>query len=158
MLKWRHGVRSRNKILQKYFYLRRLCFLLLKHHPDYIYALDSTSVDAMGIWSTHAWGGDAGIGEPDIGAEAAKTVTLVDEGGGSYSLEVTLAAGSTLTVVLSLEGDITVDGFVDNFDLAVIAERWLDESCGECGAADISGDEKVDMKDFAGVGADWLFN
>jgi hypothetical protein len=80
--------------------------------------------------------GDAGTGEPDVGAEAAKTVTLADEGGGSYSLEVTLAAGSTLTVVLSLEGDITVDGFVDNFDLAVIAERWLDSGCGECGGAD----------------------
>ena len=99
--------------------------------------------------------GDAGIGEPDIGAEAAKTLTIVDEGGGSYSLEVTLAAGSTLTVVLSLEGDITVDGFVDNFDLAVIAERWLDDSCGDCGGADISGDEKVNMEDFAEMGADW---
>ena len=99
--------------------------------------------------------GDASIGEPDVGAEVEKTAAFVDEGGGDYSIDVNLAAGSTLTVVLSVKGDITVDGFVDNLDLAVFSDEWLASGCGECEGADLSGDGEVDMEDFAGLGADW---
>ena len=67
-------------------------------------------------------------------------------GGGSYIIRTDESHGGSRCMELG------------GGDLAVIAERWLESSCGECGGADISGDEKVDMEDFARMGAEWFLN
>ena len=56
-----------------------------------------------------------------------------------------------------LQGDIAGLYAVDYFDLAELAEHWLQSGCPtNCEDADIDGSGSVDFKDFAPFASDWL--
>jgi outer membrane protein assembly factor BamB len=53
--------------------------------------------------------------------------------------------------------DLDADGEVDVADFAKFAEQWLKSGCGDCGGADLAGDdEQVDFNDLKVFTADWL--
>ncbi len=58
-----------------------------------------------------------------------------------------------------LDGDIAKNNTVDWDDLAVLAARWLDASCGDpnqwCAGADIDSSSDVDLSDYAIFAKDW---
>jgi hypothetical protein len=41
-------------------------------------------------------------------------------------------------------------------DLAIIADRWMEQGCGSCGGADLTGDGNVDQADLARLAEKWL--
>jgi len=53
-------------------------------------------------------------------------------------------------------GDIDGNGYVDLVDFALFAPYWQQIGCGQCGGADFTGDEKVDIDDLAEFAANWL--
>jgi hypothetical protein len=53
-------------------------------------------------------------------------------------------------------GDFIPDYFINQWDLAMFAERWLDSDCGRCGEIDLDCDSDVDFKDFADFAKGWL--
>ena len=53
-------------------------------------------------------------------------------------------------------GHLDVDDDVDLADFTMFAKRWLDISCGTCGAADITGDGKVMLDDLREFVKKWL--
>jgi len=57
---------------------------------------------------------------------------------------------------VSLLGDFEPDGDVDMYDLAVLAQRWLDSNCGWCGGVDLDCDESVGLGDLAEFVDNWL--
>jgi hypothetical protein len=46
-------------------------------------------------------------------------------------------------------------GNVNWVDLWCLASNWLDSNCGDCNGADFDGNGKVDLYDFAVMGANW---
>jgi hypothetical protein len=53
-------------------------------------------------------------------------------------------------------GDIDFDGDVEFVDFATFASHWLDNNCGKCGGADLTGDGIVDTNDLAELAENWL--
>lgn len=53
-------------------------------------------------------------------------------------------------------GDIDADGDVDFADFALFAAYWLQSDCGQCGGADLTNDEKVDVDDLCQFTPNWL--
>jgi hypothetical protein len=56
----------------------------------------------------------------------------------------------------SVFGDCNKDGRVDLKDIAVLALYWSQTNCGQCGGADLTGDEQVDNRDVDAVVKYWL--
>lgn len=58
---------------------------------------------------------------------------------------------------VQLKGDLDGDEDVDLVDFAMFASNWMDSGCGECGGADLAGDDSVvdgaDLRVFTG---NWL--
>ncbi len=52
--------------------------------------------------------------------------------------------------------DISIDGYVDFLDFAILAEHWLSIDCDDCQGADITGDGKVDVDDLQQLIESWL--
>jgi hypothetical protein len=56
--------------------------------------------------------------------------------------------------------DLVLDGVINFCDFAVLAERWLDDTCSEgnnwCNGADLTSDMYVDMRDIAFLSDCWL--
>jgi len=98
------------------------------------------------------WGNPAN-GDPDIGQEVQRSLTLVDEGGGTYSIEVTLPADSTLTIVMCERSQADIDGDcdVDIEDFKDFAAGWL----GDANDFDFDDSGVVDNIDFGTVTQDW---
>ena len=53
-------------------------------------------------------------------------------------------------------GDIVCPDGVETFDFAVFAAWWLENGCGDCGGADLTGDGVVDIDDLQTIAANWL--
>jgi hypothetical protein len=53
-------------------------------------------------------------------------------------------------------GDMDCDGDVDFYDFAILGNYWLQNACGDCGGAEVSGDGNVNAKDLAKLPANWL--
>jgi len=53
-------------------------------------------------------------------------------------------------------GDIDGDGDVDFHDFALLAARWLETVCDECGGADLTGDGQVVLDDLWEFADNWL--
>jgi hypothetical protein len=56
----------------------------------------------------------------------------------------------------SYPGDLDSDFDVDFGDYAILAMRWLDEDCGQCGRADLTGNEEVGFDDLKKYADNWL--
>jgi hypothetical protein len=56
--------------------------------------------------------------------------------------------------------DLVLDGVINFCDFAVVADRWLDDTCSEgnnwCNGADLTSDMNVDMRDIAFLADCWL--
>ncbi|MCP4262179.1 MAG: S8 family serine peptidase [Planctomycetes bacterium] len=56
--------------------------------------------------------------------------------------------------------DLVLDGVINFRDFAVLADRWLDDTCSEgnnwCNGADLTSDKYVDMRDIAFLADCWL--
>ena len=57
-------------------------------------------------------------------------------------------AATRIDVKLS-DVDLDDNGSINLDDLTLLTFHWLDTDCGSCGGADLSGDSKVDIEDFA---------
>ena len=55
-----------------------------------------------------------------------------------------------------LVADIDDDDDVDQMDLALLAQRWLDEVCDTCEGADLTGDGRVRFDDLQELADSWL--
>ena len=53
-------------------------------------------------------------------------------------------------------GDIDGDEDVDFHDLALLAARWLESVCDDCGGADLTGDGRVTWDDLGEMAYNWL--
>jgi hypothetical protein len=53
-------------------------------------------------------------------------------------------------------GDINGSGEVDLRDYTLLAQRWLDSVCDECGGADLTGDGAANFEDVKEIACDWL--
>lgn len=67
---------------------------------------------------------------------------------------VTDGAATRIDVQLS-DVDLDDDGSINLDDLTLLTLHWLDIDCGRCGGADLSGDSKVDIEDFAIFAENW---
>lgn len=56
----------------------------------------------------------------------------------------------------SYPGDLDNDFDVDFGDYAILTMRWLDEDCGQCGRADLTGNEDVGFDDLKKYADNWL--
>ena len=65
-----------------------------------------------------------------------------------------LTVGETCIRSSKRGADLVDDNKVDELDLSVLCGRWL-RACYECSQADISGDGKVDLADYALWARDW---
>ena len=52
--------------------------------------------------------------------------------------------------------DISDDGKINFRDFAMLASRWLDNICDDCGGADLTGDGTVAFEDLLELAEDWL--
>ena len=52
--------------------------------------------------------------------------------------------------------DINDDGKVNFSDYALLAHKWLDSVCDDCGGADLTGDGRVTVEDLFDLSNDWL--
>ncbi len=78
-------------------------------------------------------------------------ITINDQ---TYSLTLTKGTTTydlTIPCTSQLQGDIYTDCYVDEFDLQLLADHWLQEST----EADLNDDNDVDFGDFAIMGNDW---
>ncbi|MHC4744891.1 MAG: aryl-sulfate sulfotransferase [Planctomycetota bacterium] len=78
-----------------------------------------------------------------------------------YAPDFPALAGRDLTDAGPIEGcpiDVDIDGDcrINLVDISVLAEHWRMIDCGDCGQADLTGDQKVDAADLAALGAGWL--
>ena len=99
--------------------------------------------------------GNPSIGEPDIGVEVIKPLTLNPFSATSYSIDTSPTGDSTLTIVLTVKPDLNADGIVDEQDLVTLLSDWLQGGS----AADIvpdGGDNTVNLLDFALFAKHWL--
>jgi hypothetical protein len=99
--------------------------------------------------------GDPSIGEPDVGIEVSKTLTLNPLSATSYSIDTSPVRDSTLTIVLTVKPDLNADGIVDMLDITTLFSDWLQGGS----AADIvpdDGDGTVNLLDFALFAKHWL--
>ena len=55
----------------------------------------------------------------------------------------------------SLKADLVDDNKINELDLEALSEQWL-RPCYDCNEVDISGDGKIDFKDYALLAANWL--
>ena len=53
-------------------------------------------------------------------------------------------------------GDVDCDGDVELLDFDILSKHWLENDCGKCGGAEITGDGDVDSNDFNKMGNNWL--
>jgi len=97
--------------------------------------------------------GDPADSDPDIGQEVSKSLTLVETSPGDYSIDVTLVAHSTLTIVMCAKSEADIDGDcdVDIEDLRDFVGVWLTDA----NDADFDNSGTVDGIDFGTVTKDW---
>ncbi len=55
-----------------------------------------------------------------------------------------------------LTGDINHDSQVDSVDMALLAEKWMNSSCGACDGADLTSDGVVNYHDLHELTRNWL--
>ncbi|NIP22231.1 MAG: hypothetical protein GWN67_00075 [Phycisphaerae bacterium] len=79
----------------------------------------------------------------------AETYMLVGDALGRAMVEL-------LTTDYSVFGDCNRDGRVDFKDIAALTLYWSQTNCGQCGGADLTGDEQVDNRDVDAVVKYWL--
>lgn len=76
------------------------------------------------------------------------------------TLTDTIDASDHLPIYISFElpevGDIDGDHFVNFVDMALLAIYWQQTNCGECGGADLTGDENVHWDDLKEFTDNWL--
>ncbi|MHC5160427.1 MAG: carbohydrate-binding domain-containing protein [Planctomycetota bacterium] len=53
-------------------------------------------------------------------------------------------------------GDINLDGDVNNADFSKLSRQWQQTGCGDCGGADLMGDGNVTIADFLVLAQNWL--
>jgi uncharacterized delta-60 repeat protein len=53
-------------------------------------------------------------------------------------------------------GDMNCDGQVDFQDYVILSQNWMDFACGDCGGAEITGDNIIDIDDLAKLTTYWL--
>jgi hypothetical protein len=53
-------------------------------------------------------------------------------------------------------GDINLDGDVNNADFSKLSQQWQQTGCGDCGGADLTGDGNVTIADFLVLAQNWL--
>ena len=99
--------------------------------------------------------------------DAEGKFTLPGMTAGTYSIYVKAShwLSKTQTVVVSADtsaayslknGDVNDDDFIDNLDLGMMAENWLEQMPSLIEPdADLNGDESVNGLDFAIIGANW---
>jgi len=54
-----------------------------------------------------------------------------------------------------ITGDMNSDDNIDEVDMRLFADQWLQQACGLCQGSDYNGDNKVDGRDFAAIAANW---
>jgi len=73
------------------------------------------------------------------------------------ALFVSTATGSIHCFRDFAAGDLDEDGNVGIVDLTSFAAQWMKSNCGDCGGADIAGnDASVDFEDFVFFSLDWM--
>ena len=121
--------------------------IYLTNGPDDLKVIKATAFE-------RTYFGDPANSDPDIGQEFAKSLTLVEPSPGDYSFDVTLAAHSTLTVILTVKPDFDVDGKVDLKDFAKMSAAWQGPSA-EADIAPDGGDGIVDLQDLVLLITHW---
>ena len=113
------------------------------------------------VWvegNTHPVFTDADVGDyhrmllPD-------TYNLIFEAEGYTSKQVEnviVNDGAATRVDIQLSDvDLDDDGSINLEDLRILTLHWLETECNSCGGADLSGDSKVDVEDFAIFAENW---
>ena len=99
--------------------------------------------------------GNPSIGEPDIGIEVSKTLTLNPISATSYSIDASPVGDSTLTIILTVKPDLNADGIVDTLDLITLLSDWM-QGGSDADIAPDGGDNTVNLLDFALFAKHWL--
>ncbi len=74
----------------------------------------------------------------------------------SYRIDnITLVPANSDCDVLSC--DINDDGIINLLDFYFVAAQWLQENCGSCAGADLTGDSNVDEADLSVCFQTWLY-
>lgn len=92
-------------------------------------------------------------------AGAGKSLAIIDAGDLSltgFRGETGLDANTTI-VVISRNGDATLDGKVDALDLNLLAAHWQQPAAAVWSCGDFTGDGKVDALDLNVLAANWQF-
>jgi len=115
---------------------------------------DLRIVEALGFEPLY-WG-DTANGEPDIGQEVARALTLNTISSTSYWVEAELPGDSTLTIILTVKPDFNADGIVDIEDLSTMATDWL-QGGSSADIAPAGGDGTIDSLDFGLLAKHWMY-
>ena len=120
--------------------------IYLTNAPDNLEIVEAVAFEQI-YW------GDPADGDPDIGHEVNKTLSLVPGAAGQYGVEVTLPSDSTLTIVMCARWQADIDGDcdVDIEDLRDFVGLWLTDA----NDADFDDSGTVDGIDFGTVTKDW---
>ncbi|MCX5632984.1 MAG: hypothetical protein NTW93_04850, partial [Phycisphaerae bacterium] len=125
--------------------------ILLQNAPQNLTVIEAKAFEQV-YW------GNPSSGDPDVGQTVDKVLNVVASDPCNYSLDVTLAANSTLTVVLrgpKALGDLNGDGVVDFKDISLMAANWLG-SFPTADLAPVGGDGIINLLDFTVLAQDWL--
>ena len=113
-------------------------------HPEF--AGNVMTMDTLGYWREVA---ESPVSQDYHYNRNAETFMLVGDAMGRAMVEL-------LKTTYPVFGDCYRDGRVDFKDIAALALYWSQTNCGQCGGADLTGDEQVDNKDVDAVVKYWL--
>lgn len=71
----------------------------------------------------------------------------------------TVEASNHLPVFMAFDlpvADLNEDHIVNFVDFALLAGRWQETGCGDCGGADLTGDAAIDWEDMRELAVSWL--
>lgn len=91
------------------------------------------------------------ISDPGLLGLKGATLTLSLDGDTGSSIYL-----DSITITPPIPGDINADDRVDYLDLAALAGQWMQNECGLCEGADLTGDHSVGLSDLMILIEHWL--
>jgi len=80
-------------------------------------------------------------------------LALVSDPGGSFDVDIVV---DFVSVCSPIDADLSQNCFVDETDVFLFANQWLQTNCGTCQGADLTGDGHVKLNDLALFATRWL--